>query len=144
MLLTTTNKLLFIGTRFTSTNTIVTELYQYSYPNGTLEQIISLLPTVPNGFGQYTKLFESAGNIFLTVNPQPTLTPTNIYQINLNSPYTITPVGTLPGLTLGWNSSINCNTVNFNVAPQPSPSPTPSPSAPSSAFRTIYKYLDIQ
>jgi uncharacterized protein (TIGR02145 family) len=143
MLLTTTNKLLFVGTSFIN-NVNVTNIYQYSYPNGTLEGIIPLSPIVPNGIGQYVKLFESNGNIFLAVSLQPTLSPTTIYQINTNSPYTMTSIGIVPGNPLGFNSSLNCNTVHFNITNTPIPSPTPSPSAPSNAFRTIYKYLDIQ
>jgi hypothetical protein len=145
MLLTSTNKILFVGTRL-SNNTSISTIYQYSYPNGTLEGMIDLTPiVVGSGYGQYVKLFETGGNIFFSLNAQPTLTPTNIYQINLNSPYTITSVSSITGLNQGFNSSINCNTVNFNVSsPQPSPSPTPSTSPPPANFRTIYKYLDIQ
>jgi uncharacterized protein (TIGR02145 family) len=147
ILLTSTNKLLFIGTRFSSNNLVVTYLRQYSYPDGALELEIDLAPFVPNSNSQnnYCRLFEYGGNIFFTVYGQITnFTSTNIYQINLNSPYTITLVRSLPGLIQGWNSSLNCNTVNLVVQPIPSPSPTPSTSPPSNTFRTIYKYLDIQ
>jgi hypothetical protein len=149
MLLTTTNKILYVGTRFNSTNTrIITYLRQFSYPNGALELELNLAPFVPESttYGELVKLFESNGNIYFAHNGQPTLTPTRIYQVNVNSPYPITLVETLPELTQGWNSSLNCNTVHLNIDPNPSPTPTPtpSPSRPSTVFNTIYKYLDIQ
>jgi uncharacterized protein (TIGR02145 family) len=145
MLLTTTNKLLYIGTRPGSNNSSLATIYQYSYPDGALEGTIDLSSQIPNWQGSYVKLFESGGNIFFALNNPPTLTPTTIYRINLSSPYSISPIVALPGLNQGFNSSINCNTVNFNVSsPQPSPSPTPSTSPPPANFRTIYKYLDIQ
>jgi len=143
ILLTSTNKLITIGRRNTPTAQFVHYLSQYSYPDGVLELDIDISSVVSNGQNQQYYLFESNGNLFVSIQfPQPTST---IYSINLNSPYTLTPVYTninLFGAT--FNSSINCNTVNLNVSPQPSPTPSPSPSAPSSAFRTIYKYLDIQ
>jgi hypothetical protein len=142
ILLTSTNKLLTIGRRNTPTAQEVTYLSQYSYPDGALELDIDISSIVLAANTQ-RYLFESNGNLFISVQyPNPTST---IYSINLNSPYTLTPVYTnmnLLGAT--FNSSINCNTVNLNAPPQPSPIPTPPPSAPSSAFRTIYKYLDIQ
>jgi hypothetical protein len=145
ILLTTTNKLLFIGTRYTQ-NQFITFLRQYSYPDGALEleiDLSSIAPPNPNqALQEYFNLFESNGNLYISYSPA-SWTTTTIYNINLNSPYTITPVWT--GIAFqenSYNSSLNCNTVNF--APAPSPSPTPSLSAPPSTFRTIYKYLDIQ
>lgn len=142
ILLTSTNKLITIGRRNTPAAQNVTYLSQYSYPDGILEADIDISSTVLDINAQ-RYLFESNGNLFVSIQyPPPTST---IYSININSPYTLTPVYTnmnLFGAT--FNSSINCNTVNLNVSPQPSPTPSPSPSAPSSAFRTIYKYLDIQ
>lgn len=142
ILLTSTNKLITVGKRNTPSAQNVTYLSQYSYPGGVLEADIDISSTVLATNGQ-RYLFESNGNLFVSIQfPDPTST---IYSINLNSPYTLTPVYTnmnLLGAT--FNSSINCNTVNLTVPPQPSPTPSPSPSAPSNAFRTIYKYLDIQ
>ena len=142
ILLTSTNKLLTIGRRNTPTAQEVTYLSQYSYPGGALELDIDISSTVL-AVNTQRYLFESNGNLFVSVQyPNPTST---IYSINLNSPYTLTPVYTnmnLLGAT--FNSSINCNTANLVSNPSPSPTPSPSPSAPSSAFRTIYKYLDIQ
>ena len=144
ILLTSTNKLITVGKRNTPSAQNVTYLSQYSYPGGVLEADIDISSTVLATNGQ-RYLFESNGNLFVSIQfPDPTST---IYSINLNSPYTLTPVYTNMNLFgASFNSSINCNTVNLNVNPNPSPSPTPtpSPSAPSTAFRTIYKYLDIQ
>jgi hypothetical protein len=99
-------------------------------------------------------LFESNGNIYLAFAGQNNNLNTTIYQINPNPPYNFTLIGPLqnpypgnPGVVIqGVNSSLNCNTVHFNIDPNPSPTPTPtpSPSRPSTDFRTIYKYLDIQ
>jgi hypothetical protein len=148
ILLTSTNKLIVVGRRNTSTTQMVHYLSQYSYPDGVLELDIDISYVIPNGQQTQTHLFESNGNLYLFNSfPYPLST---LYNINLNSPYTLTPVYNsmnLFGAT--FNSSINCNTVNFNVlSPQPSPSPTPSPtpstSPPPANFRTIYKYLDIQ
>jgi hypothetical protein len=142
ILLTSTNKLITVGKRNTPSAQNVTYLSQYSYPEGVLEADIDISSTVLDTNAQ-RYLFESNGNLFVSIQyPPPTST---IYSININSPYTLTPVYTnmnLFGAT--FNSSINCNTVNLIVPPIPSPSPTPSTSPPSTAFRTIYKYLDIQ
>ena len=145
ILLTSTNKLITIGRRNTPTAQNVTYLSQYSYPAGVLEADIDISSTVlATNTQRY--LFESNGNLFVSIQfPNPTST---IYSINLNSPYTLTPVYTnmnLLGAT--FNSSINCNTVNLNTSvpiPSLTPTPTPSPSTSPKAFRTIYKYLDIQ
>jgi uncharacterized protein (TIGR02145 family) len=143
ILLTSTNKLITIGRRNTPSAQDVAYLSQYSYPDGILEADIDISSTVLATNAQ-RYLFESNGTLFVSIQ-YPFPTSSTIYSININSPYTLTPVYTnmnLFGAT--FNSSINCNTVNLNVSPQPSPTPSPSPSAPSSAFRTIYKYLDIQ
>jgi hypothetical protein len=151
MLLTSTNKLLFIGTRFISNNTqIQWFLRQYSYPDGAIEAEITLPYVAPisAGYNQLIGLFESGGNIFLSKSPVSGNT-TDIYQININSPYPITPVwNNISFNSFGYNSSINCNTVALNVPsiPSPSPSPTPSltpPVSPNVGVNTIYKYLDI-
>jgi hypothetical protein len=152
MLLTLTNKLLFIGTRFISNNTqIQWFLRQYSYPDGAIEAEITLPYVAPisAGYNSILGLFESGGEIFLSRSPVP-MTTTEIYKININSPYPITPVWTNISFgSAGYNSSINCNTVALNgapPAPSSSPSPTPSltpPVSPNVGVNTIYKYLDI-
>ena len=154
MLLTSTNKLLYIGTKFNGPpiTGIITWLRQYSYPDGALELEIDLAPYVPfdSTYGNYSNVFESNGNIYFTYALKPNLTTTNVYRIDSNSPYPVTLVGTVPGNTQLWNSSFNCNTTNFTVAPSPTPglSPTPTPSltpplSPNVGINTIYKYLDI-
>jgi hypothetical protein len=153
ILLTTTNKLLFTGTRVVNGVTIA-EIYQYSYPNGVLEGIIPFPQLEPNLTACYIDLFESNGNIFCGFAGQNNNLNVKVYQINPNPPYNFTLIGPLqnppggnPGVIVqGLNSSLNCNTVHFNIDPNPSPTPTPtpSPSRPSTDFRTIYKYLDIQ
>ena len=146
MLLTSTNKLLFIGTRFNpSNNELISYLRQYSYPDGTLETEVDLSSLGAIGVNSIFGLFESGGEIFLSQSPIP-INATNIYKININSPYLITPVWTnIPFGSAGYNSSINCNTVALNPAPSP-PAPTPSltpPVSPNVGVNTIYKYLDI-
>ena len=147
LLLTTTNKLITIGRRKNSAYVSVFYLSQYSYPNGTLELDIDLSSTFPpSDENIYMFLFESNGNLYMSYQNNSILNPpVKIYSINLNSPYNFTLINTFsnPAPPV-FNSSLNCNTVNLIVPPQPSPTPSPSPSAPSSAFRTIYKYLDIQ
>ena len=144
ILLTNTNKLITVGRRATPSTPYAYYLSQYSYPDGTLEldiDISSLFPYINTLYD--FRLFESNGNLYVAVSSAyPTET---IYNISLTSPYTFTSVWTTTNAFqwyASYNSSINCNTVN--LVPPPSPSPTPSPSTPSAAFRTIYKYLDIQ
>jgi hypothetical protein len=143
ILLTSTNKLITVGRRNTPSAQDVHYLSQYSYPNGVLELDIDISSIVSNTVNTQVYVFESNGNLYLSVQfPYPLST---LYVVNLNSPYTLTPIYTDMNLFGAiFNSSINCTTVNLILPPIPSPSPTPSPSAPSNAFRTIYKYLDIQ
>jgi len=142
-ILTSTNKIITSGrklnpTTFNSDHVI----NQYSYPAGALELSFNVSSIIPNNVYS-SLLFESNGNLFITVPIYPN---EYIYQINLNYPYSLTLIRTttIPAFNRVYNSAVNCNTVNLNVPPNPSPTPSPSPSAPSSAFRTIYKYLDIQ
>ena len=122
MLLTTTNKLLFVGTRSVN-NVTVADIYQYSYPNGVLEGIIPIPQLIPNFYFSEFDLFESNGNIFLAFLNQNNNLNTTIYQINPNPPYNFTLIGPLqnppngnPGVIIqGLNSSLNCNTVHFNI-----------------------------
>jgi hypothetical protein len=146
ILLTNTNKLITVGRRTTLSTQYAYYLSQYSYPNGTLELDIDISSIFPYTNMTYDfRLFESNGNLYVAVS---STYPTEIiYNINLNSPYTFTPVWTTTNPNqwfASYNSSLNCNTVNLIPPPIPSPSPTPSTSPPSNAFRTIYKYLDIQ
>jgi hypothetical protein len=154
MLLTTTNKLLYIATR-TANSTTIAEIYQYSYPDGALEGIIPVPQIVPSFFFAYLDIFEQNGNIFFSIKPSlgtgPDTLTTTVYQVNPNPPYNFTLVGPIqnpmpyPGIIVqGLNSSLNCNTTHFNIPNTPLPTPTPSPSRPSTVFNTIYKYLDIQ
>ena len=150
MLLTTTNKLLYLAT-LPANGTTGAAIYQYSYPDGALEGIIPVPQLAPSFFFAYMRIFESNGNIFFVLNSQDDFNNTRLYQININPPYNFTPIGSIQNpmpypnfVPQGYNSSLNCNTVHFNIPPNPSPTPSPSPSAPSTAFRTIYKYLDIQ
>lgn len=147
MLLTSTNKLLFVGTRFNSNNIAIRVLKQYSYPNGVLETEIDLSTIALSSEQVFLGLFESGGEIYLAKSFITAPISTALYKISPTSPYPITTVfSNIAQGTKAYNSSINCNTANLNVSPQPSPSPTPTPSTspPSAAFRTIYKYLDIQ
>jgi hypothetical protein len=143
MLLTSNNKIITIGGTGNSVY-----LTQYSYPTGTQEVRIDISSV---GFTQgvtQSWLFESNGNLYFGKNnPFPT---SIIYQINLNSPYNITPIYDNSGAySRSYNSSINCNTVALIPAPPaPSLSPTPTPSltppvSPNVGVNTIYKYLDI-
>jgi uncharacterized protein (TIGR02145 family) len=143
MLLTSNNKIITIGGNGNSVY-----LTQYSYPTGTQEVRIDISSV---GFTQGVTqvwLFESNGNLYFGKNnPFPT---SIIYQINLNSPYNITPIYDNSGaFSRSYNSSINCNTVALNPPPPaPSLSPTPTPSltppvSPNVGVNTIYKYLDI-
>jgi len=118
ILLTNTNKLITIGRRATSLYQYVYYLSQYSYPDGTLELDINISSTIPAGSNIYDiKLFESNGNLYVAVS---STYPTEIiYNVNLNSPYTFTPVWTTTNPNqwfASYNSSINCNTVNLNVS----------------------------
>ena len=144
-LLTLTNKIIVVGKRLNSSQLQEIYLSQYSYPDGALELDINLSDVIPPYSGGIArcKLFESNGNLFLSVLALNNASST-IYNVNLNSPYNLTFVRTITDnyqVDAWYNSSLNCNTVNLTP---PSSPPAPSPSAPSSAFRTIYKYLDIQ
>jgi uncharacterized protein (TIGR02145 family) len=153
ILLTTNNKLLTIGRRRTlDTGLEVAYLSQYSYPDGALEVDISLASVILQ-IDTPRHLFEINGNLYLAVNSiNLGVAVVKIYQIDLNSPYNLTPVWSniiLPGNGSTFNSSINCNTVALNPPPPaPSQSPTPTPSltppvSPNVGVNTIYKYLDI-
>jgi len=149
-LLTSTNKIIVVGRRTISSQLQQIYLSQYSYPDGTLELDINLSAVIPpydRGIGTARcRLFESNGNLFLSVLALNSASST-IYNVNLNSPYDLTFVRTITDnyqKDAWYNSSLNCTTVNLIPPPVPSPSPTPSTSPPSNAFRTIYKYLDIQ
>lgn len=145
ILLTSTNKFLFIASKRTSPSSKIHVLRQYSYPNGALELEINLSSVIPNPPQTTIELFESGGVIYLT-SCAATGTATQIYRINLTSPYALTLVNTMPFQTKAFNSSLNCNTVNLIPSPATSPaaSPAASPASSPPAFKTIYKYLDIQ
>lgn len=153
ILLTTNNKLLTIGRRINpETGLPVVYLSQYSYPNGTLEADINLGSIIPQ-LDTPRYLFEVNGNLYIAVNSiNLGAAVVKIYQIDLNSPYNLTPVWLnieLPGDGSTFNSSINCNTAALApIVASPSPSPTPTPSltppvSPNVGVNTIYKYLDI-
>ena len=146
MLLTSNNKIITIGR--TGSDTYLT---QYSYPTGTQEVRVNISSVGFTPDQTQKWLFESNGNLYFSKNnPFPT---SIIYQVNLNSPYTITPIYDNSGAFYrSYNSSIECNTVALNVAPLPQPSPSVSPSptpsltppvSPNVGVNTIYKYLDI-
>ncbi len=158
-LLTLTNKLLIIASRIipatgpSQQTRYSYSLRQYSYPDGALELEISL-DSIANttSSSEGMELFESGGKIFLAYYTTPYgTTSTRLYTVNLTSPYALTLVNTLP-FRASFNSSLNCNTVNFNAPPLTSPipspasslSPTPTPSPSTPIFKTIYKYLNIQ
>jgi hypothetical protein len=153
-MLTSTNKILSVGRRDLSQfDTNVYFLMQYSYPDGALELEISL-DSIANTTspGEGMELFEYGGRVFLAYYTTPyATTTTRLYTVNLTSPYALTLVNTLP-FRASFNSSINCNTVNFTALPLTSPipspasslSPTPTPSPSTPTFKTIYKYLNIQ
>ena len=152
ILLTTNNKLLTIGKRNTSTAQNVHYLSQYSYPDGALEVDVNISSAIPSV--SPPMIFEVNGNLYISYNIANSagINTANIYQVNLNSPYNLTPVRLntdLPGDGATFNSSIQCNTVALNPPPPaPSMSPTPTPSltppvSPNVGVNTIYKYLDI-
>jgi hypothetical protein len=145
ILLTSTNKFLHTASKSISTTSSskIHVLRQYSYPNGVLELEINLSSVIPNPPQTTIELFESGGVIYLT-SCAATGTATQIYRINLTSPYALTLVNTIPFQTKAFNSSINCNTVNLIPPPATSPPASPPASPPSNAFKTIYKYLNIQ
>lgn len=149
MLLTTTNKIITIG-RSINSETGQTEVYltQYYYPTGTQEVRINITSVGFTPQQTQSWIFESNGNLYFGKNnPFPV---SFIYQIDLNSPYTITPIYDNSGASSRtYNSSINCNTAALSpIVPSPSPSITPTPSltppvSPNVGVNTIYKYLDI-
>ena len=121
ILLTTNNKLLTIGRRRTpDTGLEVVYLSQYSYPDGVLEADISLASVILQ-LDTPRFLFEVNGNLYLGLNSiNLGAQVVRIYQIDLNSPYNLTPVWfniELPGDGSSFNSSINCNTVSLNTQP---------------------------
>ena len=143
MLLTSNNKIITIGR--TGDDLYLT---QYSYPTGIQEVRVNITSIGITQNQNQFYLFESNGNLYFSKQyPFPT---SIIYQINLNSPYTITQTYNNSGLTgASYNSSTNCNTAVLTpivASPSPSPSPTPSltpPVSPNVGVNTIYKYLDI-
>ena len=105
ILLTTTNKILV--TNFSTAGSTLGNMYltQYSYPSGTFEVEVDITSTGSGPFG----LFIDNGNIYVCQNNG------NIYNIDVNFPYTQTLFNN-SGLNIGGASSLpSCNNANLII-----------------------------
>ena len=136
LLLTTTNKILV-----TTNDGNQRFLSQYSYPSFTLEVDINITTSSPYPWG----IFIDSGNIYVGNFLG------QIYNVNLNSPYTLTLVNN-SGLNISGASQVpSCNNANLIVQPlTPTPTvtpgltPTPTPTCVGITNNTIYiKYNTI-
>jgi len=101
ILLTTTNKILVTNRSTTSR----TYLSQYSYPSGTFEVEVDITSTTPSPYG----LFIDSGNIYVCNATG------QIYNVNINFPYTQTLFNN-SGLNIGGASQVpSCNNVNLII-----------------------------
>jgi hypothetical protein len=138
-ILTTTNKIIAIGRRDVGPATSVYFLTQYSYPDGALELELNISSTLTYSATTRPQLFQSGdGNIYIFAgNNTPGNEFSTIFEIDLNSPYTITPIWSNLGLYLSlFNSSVNCNTVNLNITTTTSTTLAPT------GFNTIYTHFE--
>ena len=105
ILLTTTNKILV--TNFSTAGINIGNVYltQYSYPSGTFEVEVDITSTILGPFG----LFIDNGNIYVCSNNG------QIYNVNLNFPYTQTLFNN-SGLNIAGASSLpSCNNANLII-----------------------------
>ena len=118
ILLTTTNKILVTNADIISSNQYLT---QYSYPSGTFEVEVDITSSTPLPYG----IFIDSGNIYVcNVNGE-------IYNVNVNFPYTQTLFNN-SGLNIGGASQVpSCCNTNLNLpltsTPTPTPTRTPTP-----------------
>ena len=107
ILLTTTNKILV--TNENSLNS--TYLTQYSYPSGAFEVEVDITSTTPLPWG----IFIDSGNIYVCNSGG------QIYNVNVNFPYTQTLFNN-SGILIGGASQVpSCCDTNLNLTPCPDP-----------------------
>ena len=113
ILLTTTNKILVTNADIISSDQYLT---QYSYPSGAFEVEVDITASTPSPYG----IFIDSGNIYVCdVAGQ-------IYNVNVNFPYTQTLFND-SGLDIGGASQVpSCCDTNLNVPSTPTPTPTPT------------------
>jgi hypothetical protein len=115
ILLTTTNKILV--TNSTTSGPYLTYLTQYSYPSGTFEVEVDITSTTSQPYG----LFIDSGNIYVCNSGG------EIYNVDVNFPYTQT-LSNISGLFVGGASQVpSCCDTNLNLPPTPTPTNTPTP-----------------
>ena len=105
ILLTTTNKILV--TNFSTAGINIGNVYltQYSYPSGTFEVEVDITSTILGPFG----LFIDNGNIYVCSNNG------QIYNVNLNFPYTQTLFNNSGLNIVGASSLPSCNNANLII-----------------------------
>jgi hypothetical protein len=116
ILLTTTNKILV-----TNEGNDGVFLSQYSYPLGTFEVEVDITSTISQPFG----MFIDSGNIYVCNSGG------EIYNVDVNFPYTQTLFNN-SGLFIGGASQVpSCCDTNLNLPPGPTltNTPTPTPTA---------------
>jgi hypothetical protein len=112
ILLTTTNKILV-----TNEGNDGVFLSQYSYPSGTFEVEVDITSTTSQPYG----LFIDSGNIYVCNSGG------EIYNVDVNFPYTQT-LSNISGLFVGGASQVpSCCDTNLNLPPTPTPTNTPTP-----------------
>jgi len=134
--LTSTNKIIAIIRKDMSSINVRgnAHLVQYDYLTGVLEVDIDLTGSISIEPVQvYT--FSVNGKIYVSEQfPYPL---SNIWEVDLNDPFTLTPVGSSLGLFGNvLNSKYNCNTVELGTS-----TTTTTTAAPPSEINTIYTYF---
>jgi hypothetical protein len=123
ILLTTTNKILVTNADIISGNQYLT---QYSYPSGAFEVEVDITSSTPLPYG----IFIDSGNIYVCdVNGE-------IYNVNVNFPYTQTLFND-SGLNIGGASQVpSCCDTNLNLPTTATPTPTPTRTPTPTPTRT--------
>jgi hypothetical protein len=99
LLVTTTGKIIYAARDFSSVP-FQSYIYQYNYPLMTNEVETNVTSTIPNPLG----LFQESGNIYVASSIG------QIYQIDLNYPYSLTLVDSVTGSLAGASQSPQCVT----------------------------------
>jgi len=102
ILLTTTNKVLI--TNYNGADNYIT---QYDYLTGAVDVDILISPTINSPYG----IIEDGGNIYILDGSS----SNNVYQIDINPPYTITLVGDTGQTIFGGSQVPSCLTTHFNT-----------------------------
>jgi hypothetical protein len=133
ILLTTCNKLLVTVGDYSDDNKKYLLQYDYSDPLSGPEVTLQIGGTFQDPSG----LFEDNGKLYITLRDQNSITNTqNVFEVDLNSPYSLTLIGESIGFVGGASSKYQCSNACLNLPSDcdqcteehPCPTPTVTPS----------------